>query len=253
MLKTRSSKGVWHLSAGVAMVTVIRPHIAVVLAGSMAFAYVWGLLRTRRGSLPTKLAMVALLVTTCGLLAWLAYGFLRMSNVSADSMQEIARTTGKGNAIGGSVVEVQVAPGVAGALLAFPRGIVRVLLQPFPWEVHNFNAGLAAAENLFILLFLLSHADRLRKLFSNLREPYVLFSSILTCALLLMFSFLPNLGLLSRQRAQLLPFLFVPLVAAEPVRERARSLPVRRHLRDSRSSHPVGVSLSANDARGETA
>jgi hypothetical protein len=35
-----------------------------------------------------------------------------------------------------------------------------------------------------------------------------------------MFSFIPNLGLLSRQRVQLLPFLFALLVGAEAVQER---------------------------------
>src|SRR5580658_6927794 len=238
MLKTRGSKGAWHLSVGVAFVTVIRPHIAVVLAGSMAFAYVWGLMKARRGSVLTKFAMVAILITTLGLLALVAYRFLGISDVSAGSMQEYARTQGQGNAVGGSVVEIQTAPGVAGTLLAFPRGIVRVMLQPFPWEIHNFNAGLAAAENLFILLFVLSHADRLPRLFrGTAREPYLMFSMTLAGALLLMFSFIPNLGLLSRQRAQLLPFLFAPFVASETARKRGARLAgnrLRAGLPDSR-------------------
>jgi hypothetical protein len=60
-----------------------------------------------------------------------------------------------GNAIGGSAVEIQAAPGVAGALLAFPRGVVRVLFQPFPWRIRSFNTGLGAVENLFILRFII--------------------------------------------------------------------------------------------------
>ncbi len=39
-----------------------------------------------------------------------------------------------------------------------------------------------------------------------------------------MFSLMPNLGLLSRERAQLLPFLFAPLIAAETARRRAARL-----------------------------
>jgi hypothetical protein len=177
--------------------------------------------------------MILMLIAMFALLASVARGFLGLADYSADTMQEYARTLGKGNEIGGSVVEIQTAPGVAGALLGFPRGIVRVLFQPFPWEVHNVNAGMAAGENLFILWFVLSHAGRLRKLFREMRrKPYVLFSSVLACALLLMFSFLPNLGLLSRERAQLLPFVFVPIVAAETVRKRAPRL--------ARMTAPVG-------------
>jgi hypothetical protein len=225
MLKGRRSTGLWYLLAGVAIVTVIRPHIAVTLAASMVLAYMWGLTRARHTSIPAKLGMILTLIAMFALLASVARGFLGLPDYSADSMQEYARKLGKGNEIGGSVVEIQTAPGVAGALLGFPRGIVRVLFQPFPWEINNFNAGMAAAENLFILWFVLSHAGRLRKLFREMRrKPYVLFSSVLACAVLLMFSFLPNLGLLSRQRAQLLPFVFVPLVAAETVRKRASRL-----------------------------
>jgi hypothetical protein len=221
MLKARHSTGLWHLLAGVAIVTVIRPHIALTLAASMALAYVWGLTQSRRVSIPAKLGTIIMLVAMFALLASVARGFLGLSDVSADSMQEYARERSAGNAIGGSAVDVQAAPGVAGALLGFPRGVVRVLFQPFPWEIHNFAAALAAAENLFILWFVLTHAGRLRKLFRGMvRRPYILFSSLLACALLLMFSFIPNLGLLSRQRVQLLPFLFALLVGAEAVQER---------------------------------
>ena len=229
--KLRSSIGLWHLLAGIAIVTVIRPHIAVTLAASMALAYLWGLARARQASIVVKLMMAVVLIATFALLASVARGFLGLSDVSADSMQEYLRTNSAGNAVGGSAVEVQAAPGVAGALRAFPRGVVRVLFQPFPWEIQSFNTGLAAAENLFILWFALSHARRLRELLRGMiREPYVLFSSLLACTLLLMFSLAPNLGLLSRQRAQLLPFLFAPLVAAETARKRVPRL-VRMTLR----------------------
>lgn len=225
MLKLRGSIGLWHLLAGVGIVTVIRPHIAVTLVGSMALAYLWGLTQARRAPIVAKFTMAVMLIAMFALLAAVARGFLGLSDVSADSMQEYLRTRGAGNAVGGSVVEIQAAPGVAGALLAFPRGVVRVLFQPFPWEIQSFNTGLAAVENLFILWFALSHARRLRELLrAMLREPYILFSSLLACALLLMFSLTPNLGLLSRQRAQLLPFLFAPLVAAETARKRVARL-----------------------------
>ncbi len=221
MLKPGRSTGLWHLLAGVAIVTVIRPHIALTLAASMGLAYVWGLTQSRRVSIFAKLGTIVMLIAMFALLASVARGFLGLSDFSAESMQEYARARATGNAIGGSAVEVQVAPGVTGAVLNFPRGVVRVLFQPFPWEVHNFAAGMAAAENLFILWFVLSHAGRLRKVLRGMvRRPYVLFSALLAGALLLMFSFIPNLGLLSRQRVQLLPFLFALLVGAEAVQQR---------------------------------
>jgi hypothetical protein len=225
MVKLRSSIGLWHLLAGVTIVTIIRPHIAVTLVASMTFAYLAGSTQARQTPIIAKFTMVVMLIAMFGLLVAVARGTLGLSDVSADSMQEYLRTKSAGNATGRSAVEVQAAPGVAGALLAFPHGVLRVLFQPFPWEIQNFNTGLAAVENLFILWFILSHARRLRELLRGMvREPYVLFSSLLACALLLMFSLMPNLGVLSRQRAQLLPFLFAPLVAAETARKRAARL-----------------------------
>ncbi len=222
-LKARSLKGLWYLGLGVGIVTLIRPHIAVVLAMSMAFAYLWGLTRSLRGSIFTKAITVVLLISLLGFLASVAFGFLGLlgaDNFSADSVADMAETRQQGNAEGGSAVEIETAPGVSGTLRAFPRGIVRVLFEPFPWEVHNFNAGLAAMENLFILLFALSGARQARGLLRTIAHPYLLYSWILTLTLLLMFSSIPNLGLLSRQRVQLLPFLFAPLVAAKGLEKR---------------------------------
>jgi hypothetical protein len=225
MLKLRGSIGLWHVLAGVAIVTVIRPHIAVTLAASMALAYLWGLTHARHASSLAKFTMAIVLIAMFALLASVARGFLGLSDVSADSVQEYARRRSAANAFGGSAVEVQAAPGVAGALRAFPRGVVRVVFQPFPWEIQSFNTGLAAVENLFIFWFALSHARRLRELLRGMvREPYVLFSSLLACTVLLMFSLMPNLGILSRQRTQLLPFLFAPLIAAETARKRVPRL-----------------------------
>jgi hypothetical protein len=225
MLKPRRPAGLLYLCAGIAITAAFRPHIAVTLAASMTVAYLWGLTRMRHVSFPARVQTVALLIVMVALLAPVARDFVGLPDASADAMQEYGHSRGAANAGGGSAVEVRAAPGVAGTLLGFPLGIVRVLFQPFPWEVHNFNAGLAAAENLFILWFALSHARRLRELLRGMvREPYVLFSSILACGLLLMLSLTGNLGLLSRQRAQLLPFVFAPLVAAEAVRKRGRML-----------------------------
>jgi hypothetical protein len=227
ILKLGSSTGLGHLLAGVAIMTAVRPHIAVTIAASMAVAYVWGMTKARHISIPGKVLMVVVLVGMFALLASVARGFLGLSDVdvSVESMHENWQGRGAGNAVGGSAVEVRAAPGVAGTLVAFPRAIVRELFQPFPWEVHNVNAGMAAGENLFILWFALSHLGRFRGLFREiLREPYILFSSIFAVGLLFMLSLTPNLGLISRQRAQLLPFLFAPLVAAEVVRPRGARL-----------------------------
>jgi hypothetical protein len=223
MLKPQRT-GFYHLLTGIAIMTVVRPHIAVAVAASAALSYLWGLTKANRGSILDKFQKIAMLLAMFAVVGTVARGFLRLEDVSADSLQVFGQSIGEANQSGGSIVEVQTGNGITRTLVGFPRGIARVLFQPFPWEVHNVNTGLAAAENIFILWFILSHIGRLRKMFRGMaREPYILFSSILAGGLLLMFSFLPNLGLLSRERAQLLPFLFALLMASEAVRKRKRA------------------------------
>jgi len=189
----------------------------------MGAAYLWGITQTIGGSAPMKLLRtVVLLAIVIGIYP-VALNFLGLSDDTAGSVDEYMRANGAANAeAGGSVVDVQVAPGIFGTIRAFPSGVVRVLLQPFPWEVHNFNAGLAALENLFVGWFLLRQATHSRELIRQVvRVPYLLFSGLGMLGLLMMFSLLPNLGLISRQRTQLLPFLFAVLVAAGKTRSPA--------------------------------
>lgn len=246
MLKARTSSGLWYLLAGLAVTTLIRPHISLILAASMALAYLLGVTQKRRGSLITKAAMIVTFVAICGGLVTVASSFIGVSDFSVDSVEEYAVHRSQANAgAGNSDVEVQAAPGVAGTLRAFPRGIIRVMFQPFPWEVNGFNSALAAAENIFLLWYIVINARRLRQLIRGMSgEPYLLFSSAIMILLLLMLSLTPNLGLISRQRAQLLPFLFALLVAAKTVRKRPGYIPapnpqLAARIPEHRVAHPV--------------
>jgi hypothetical protein len=245
ILKSRSLSGAWYLLAGVPIVTVVRPHVAALLAASMALAYMSDLARARAGSILVKIPMIALFVGMFALLASVAQDFLRLEDVSANGLQEYGQSKGENNELGGSVVEINAAPGVAGTLLAFPAGIVRVMFRPFPWEAKNVNSGMAAVENIFIIWFALSRGRRLMGFFRGIfRDSYILFSSTLGVGLLLMLSLTPNLGLLSRERAQLLPFVFAPLVAAQAVRKKG----TRREGVRSRAVWAAGPDIAVSPA-----
>lgn len=221
MLRARAMRGLWHLALGMVIVTAIRSHIAVTVAAAMALAYGWGLTQAHRGSILSKVAIIAMLIAMAGTLVTVATKFVGVSDVSADGVADYVEARSAGNTGGGSDVQVQATPGALGALRAFPRGIVRVLFEPFPWEVNSFNSGLAALENLYILWFALNNARRLRGLIRGMaKEPFLLFSWAFALLVTLMLSLTPNLGLISRQRSQMLPFLFAPLVAAHAMRRR---------------------------------
>jgi hypothetical protein len=239
LLKGRGN-GLWHLVGGITITTIIRPHISIAFVAAAAACYILSLTRNRRTSILLKIQIVVMLLVMVVGLASATQKFLKLDDVSVDTLAEYGEEHAAGNNIGGSAVEVRVGSGVTGVLLGFPQGIVRILFQPFPWEVRNFTMGLAALENLYILWFMVSHIGRIRSLFRRiLHEPYALFSTIFAVALLLMFSLTPNLGLISRQRTQLLPFVFAPLIAAEVSRRR----PLSRH------SAPYYVLPARTDAR----
>ncbi len=160
-LKLRSSIGLWHLLAGVAIVTVIRPHIAVTLAASMTLAYLWGLTHARQASIFAKFTMVVVLIAMFAFLASVARGFSGCRMFPPTACKNTA------DEVGGERIWRVGCRGSGGAgrgrnAPCFPPWVVRVLFQPFPWEIQSFNTGLAAVENLLILWFDPSHARRLR-------------------------------------------------------------------------------------------
>src|ERR1039458_7195303 len=64
LLKSHSAKTLTHLLGGMAIVTVVRPHIAVVLAGSGALAYLLGLAYRRSVSIFAKVGTALALIAT---------------------------------------------------------------------------------------------------------------------------------------------------------------------------------------------
>jgi hypothetical protein len=222
LLKARTRRGLWSLLIGIGITTAIRPHISLTLVASMALAYLWGLTRSTRGSIVTKAGTILLLGSMVAGLIAVASSFIGVADFSIDTVGEYAiRRSARSAGAGNSSVEVRIAPGIGGVLRAFPRGIIRVLFQPFPWQIDGFNSGLAGAENIFLLFYILFNARRLRTLVRGVwKEPYLLFSFAILMLLLLMLSLISNLGLISRERAQALPFLFALIAGAKAARRR---------------------------------
>jgi hypothetical protein len=242
-LKQRASRPLIYLFTGAAILTILRPHIALSCAVAMAFAYCWGIARSMRVSILAKLTRATVLAASLTTVAATARNYLNINEFSGESIGSVGRSVTANNNVGGSAIGTGGAAAEGGMLTAVPRGILRVLLEPFPWEVHNLNSGLAAIENLLIAWFLFRYGFRVRLIWRAIvGQAYLLFCFALAVELLLMFSILPNLGLISRQRVQLLPFLFAVLVAAEATVRRAR----RAHVPAARQVQrdPVGAQAS---------
>jgi hypothetical protein len=108
------------------------------------------------------------------------------------------------------------------------HAILTVPFRPFPWEGHNYQAQIAGLEGLLLLGLVVAAIPRLAGLPRRLlRTPYVVMATAYSLGFIVAFSNVGNFGILTRQRAQLLPMLLVLLALprGSPVGGRG---PVRR-------------------------
>jgi hypothetical protein len=212
MTYRRFHSGTVYLLFGLGIVVLIRPHIALMCAVAMVLAYVWTTISTRRVSILSKVGQAVVLLGLIAAVALTARSFLKLPEWTAQGADEFGSSVAAHNKTGGSAREVDSIGG-AGAVGMVPRGILRVLFEPFPWDVRNFNEALAALENIFVAYLLIRYSRRVWLSRVGLsRQPYWIMSVCLSCQLLVVFSILPNVGLISRERAQLTPFLFATLL-----------------------------------------
>ena len=96
--------------------------------------------------------------------------------------------------------------------LWYPRDVYSVLFDPLPFTAHSVTQLFAAFENTLILFVVLISLPRLRRLPRVcLHTPYVFSALFYSGVFVFAFAALGNLGLITRERTLLLPFLFVVL------------------------------------------
>ena len=215
-LKAAAGRGMACWLLGVLTIAVIRPHIAVAAVAATLVSQVLARRHGPMSSLGARVLVLGALTPVMILLLQRTQAMTRIEDWRAESF--FAYTTGnaRGNQGGGSSVAVPGISSPTAFLRYLPEILVRIFLRPFPWEAHNLNSLLAALENVFLMYFLIRHWRTVLpavKLAS--RDPYLLFCLVYSGQLILMLSSIPNFGLLSRQRAMLLPFFFAVLLAVD--------------------------------------
>ena len=94
----------------------------------------------------------------------------------------------------------------------FPKDVYVVLFDPIILKAHGSGQRLAALENLIIIGVILSSMRQLRIVIrAAFARPYVMLCAIYSIAFCYAFAALGNLGLITRERTLLLPFLLVIL------------------------------------------
>lgn len=203
------------LILGLAVAISVRPHFAAVLAVSLAAAY-W-LTRGRKWNLGT----VVQAVLSAGLAVALmgqALTQLGVGDADLEGVREFVEYRSRLTEVGGSSIE---AAGGHGAL-SIPLAMVNILLRPFPWEAHNVFALVSAMEITFFWFIAWRRREELKLCLRYWRSDRLLrFAIPFTLLYVLMIGLtFGNLGIISRQRIVIFPFLFLLLESA-PLERRA--------------------------------
>jgi hypothetical protein len=212
-LYTHRRGGMVLLLLGLTAVLLVRPHVALLLFIGVGTGYLF--VRSTRGSIVlsgSKMIAITILVIGGSVLVSQTADFLNLESLGTEEVEAArARTQDQTRQGGGSFDPI-----TANNPVRYPVALVSVLIRPLPFEARTAEAYVTSAEGLLLIALVVVSWKRIvrlpRLLFS---EPYVAFA--LTCVLVFGFAFsaIGNFGILARQRAQVLPFLFV-LLALPP-------------------------------------
>ncbi|MDQ5822193.1 MAG: hypothetical protein M3540_12200, partial [Actinomycetota bacterium] len=196
LLTGEERKGLALAGAGIALAAIVRPHIAAMLAVSLAL----GSARVLRGRPALRNGA---LVSTAGLVALAAKYVQRWGVEPGGSLASLLRQTGAKSNFGGSAFT----PATPTRLRDVPLAVATVLFRPHPLEAQNARVRIASLESMFLLGLSIA---RMRSL-TAAPSPYARFALTFSGLFTLAYSGVGNFGLLVLHRTQLLPFYFVPL------------------------------------------
>jgi hypothetical protein len=234
--------GLLALAAGLFGVVMVRPHVGMIALVAVITAYVF--VRGTGGSRVlsvTKLVIITLLLIGGSIIATRTAEFLNLENLGTDAVAQAREGTQEQTSQGGGAFE----PVRADNPVRFPGAIATVLFRPFPFEANTNNATLTGIEGTLLIALLALSWRRLARLPKLLLStPYVAFSAAMVLVFCYAFSVIGNFGILARQRAQLLPFLFVflalPLAGAAAKRRMAGTgLSLRRSTAEPSDTAPA--------------
>ena len=195
------------LIIGAAIGAVVRPNeLLLVMAGFCIALMILpaGPRRTLGGA--RRVGALLFLGVLLGVSIYFTLHFLRSSGGSF-SLQQIS-TTDKGSTSGFGSSNVDYSPGPKG----FFHDIYTVLLDPLGYNAHGNGERLASVENFVLLCVILSSWRQLRIVVrASFARPYVLLCAIYSAGFIYTFAALGNLGLITRERTLLFPFLLVVL------------------------------------------
>lgn len=192
------------VALAVAIIYFIRPHIDMLLAGSLLVAAIFSRSSHEkvRRFIPFMSSLFLFYFAYATFVSWVGVetggSFQSLVQVGYEHQEQIIEA-------GGSSYDI---PAGLRPFLVLVAPIF-VYLRPFPFEVRNVFALYTSAESLILFVLLAIGLRRLLKHpWQRIRDPITVFSLSYLLAFSLLFVFSGNSGLLARQKAvQALPFL----------------------------------------------
>lgn len=215
---------------GLTFVAAIRPHVSALFLGSLAVAVVVSRATRGTGS-PIRRLVVTLVVVTASVIGVsfaASYFNIDLEGDATSEIDEFVSNVEGQTAKGGS----EVAGGSVSSPADLPEAALRVLFRPLPFEAHNAVAMVNAIENTVLLTLVLWRVPIVVKNTFRIRShPYALMCLVMTLGFVIAWSPFLNLGLLARQRSQILPFLAVVILQLGWDQRRERAGPEQPAVR----------------------
>lgn len=207
----RRAIGLLPLAAGITAMAYVRPHLVLLALGSFAVALLVG--RRASGGTGKSSSLVLRVVGLVAVVAGFAFGVSQATGLlpgfSPDGGVDLSITldvTAQRSSYGGSEIDI-TSPNNP---LEYPYAFATVMFRPFLFEASSFNTLLAAAESfLLIVLFVVWRRDVVAGLRRALREQYLMMAGLYALGFAFAWSSVGNLGIIARQRTQVIFFLIL--------------------------------------------
>ena len=208
VLKGSYLKGAAIAAPGLLLAAAVRPHVAALVVASIVFALLLTGQPIGNSGWFTRLIALGIAVAVLSFVALTAAQNLNVEATS-EGLDIFLEKTERRTAQGGS----EVTGNPVNSPLDLPEATLRVLFRPLPHEAGNPAALVSSAENVLAMIVLIVRLPRIAHNIVRIRfHPYMLFVVLYTVGFVIAFSAIFNLGILTRQRVQVLPFLLAALV-----------------------------------------
>ena len=201
-------KGAAIATPGLLLAVAVRPHIAGLIVAAVVFALFLSRQPIGNSGWFARLVALGIAVTILSFVALTAAEDLKIETTN-EGLDVFLDRTERNTAQGGTAVTGSP----VSSPLDLPEATLRVLFRPLPYEAGDAATLASSIESVLLIILLIGRLPTIARNIVRVRfHPYMLFVALYTLGFVIAFSAVFNLGILARQRVQVLPFLLAALV-----------------------------------------